>query len=219
MRRASFPQPLLDELYENQSITARHFAPAERRKLWLPQYSALVVDVDPVRRSLLDVAGAPIVTRLQHLDLMAYLPFDILSKVDVAAMANSLEVRVPLLDHHVVELAATMPSELKLAPEGNGFDKKHILKTLARRRYPSSIIDRPKMGFGVPIGDWMAGKLRADVESRLLQSSTLPRLFNMSMIGDLWQRHLASKDQTARIWNLLFLEEWLKTHQEALPAS
>lgn len=218
MRRASFPQPLVDELYENQSITARHFSPAERRQMLLPKYSTVVVDVDPERRALLDI-DAPIVSRLQHLDLMAYLPFDILSKVDVAAMANSLEVRVPLLDHHVVEMAATMPTELKLRPVAGGFDKKHMLKVLARQRYPSELIDRPKMGFGVPIGDWMAGKLRPEVESRLFESTTLPRLFVMAPIRELWQQHLANRNQASRIWNLLFLGEWLDTHQDSMPTS
>jgi asparagine synthase (glutamine-hydrolysing) len=218
MQRASFPQPLVDELYENQSITARHFTPAERRAMVLPKF-ARVVDVDPTRRALLDIEGAPIVTRLQYLDLMQYLPFDILCKVDVAAMANSLEVRVPLLDHHVVELAATMPTELKLKPVDGGYDKKHMLKVLARKRYPADLIDRPKMGFGVPIGEWMAGKLRADVEARLLGSHHLPRLFDMKPIQELWQRHLAHRDQTARVWNLLFLNEWLSSHEESIPVS
>ena len=88
------------------------------------------------RRALLELEGAPLLTRLQYLDLMMYLPFDILTKVDVAAMANSLEVRVPLLDHHVVELAATMPTELKLKPWPTASSAKHILKNLARRWYP-----------------------------------------------------------------------------------
>jgi len=217
LRRASFPLPLIDEMYQHQCVTAHHFAPVERRKLLRPQFQSLVQDVDRDRRALLDLPDAPVVTRLQHLDLMTYLPFDILTKVDIAAMANSLEVRVPLLDHHVVELAATMPSELKLKPLADGMDKKHILKNLAKRRYPSELIDRPKMGFGVPIGDWMAGRLRDEIELRLLHSPVLPRLFDMSAISAVWRRHLEHKDGTAKLWNLLFLDEWLKTHQEALP--
>jgi asparagine synthase (glutamine-hydrolysing) len=138
--------------------------------------------------------------------------------MDRMSMANSLEVRVPLLDHLVVELAAEMPSEYKLKPLINGFDKKHILKNLAKRRYPASLIDRPKMGFGVPIGDWMADALRSQVEERLLESQHLPRLFEMPVITALWQRHLARKDSAAKVWNLLILDEWLKTHEAAIPA-
>lgn len=218
LRRASFPQPLVDEIYQQHAITARHFSPADRRRLWRPVFHHLVRDVDRDRRALLDLAGAPVVTRLQNLDLHMYLPFDILTKVDIAAMANSLEVRVPLLDHHVVELAATMPSELKLAPVDGGFDKKHMLKQLAKRRYSASLIDRPKMGFGVPIGEWMRKKLRPEVEKRLLTSELLPLFFDASYIAEIWTRHVAEGNMTAKVWNLLFLEEWLRTHQDAIPA-
>ena len=115
--------------------------------------------MDEARKALLAL-DAPLMTRVQHLDLMAYLPFDILTKVDIAAMANSLEVRVPLLDHHVVELAATMPSELQAeaartaALEQEAHPQTAGAAAVIRRR----LIDRPKMGFGVPIGDWMAGR-------------------------------------------------------------
>ena len=101
---------------------------------------------------------------------MVYLPFDILTKVDIAAMANSLEVRVPLLDHHVVELAATMPTELKLKPLAEGVERKHVLKNLARRWYPEDLITRKKMGFGIPVGDWMADSLKDQTQERLLNS-------------------------------------------------
>jgi len=209
---------LLDRVFALQTVTSRHFSPEERRSLLRPVHHSSIVDFDVDRRRLLDVAGAPIVTRLQHLDLMAYLPFDILTKVDIAAMANSLEVRVPLLDHHVVELAARMPSEHKLKPLANGgFDKKHILKALARKRYSPAIVDRPKMGFGVPVGAWMAGKLRPQVEERLLSSKVLPRLFDITAVNTLWQRHVAHLDQTPKVWNLLFLEEWMRQHEAALP--
>lgn len=210
---------IVDEAYDLQCVTARHFSPAERRQMLRPEYQSTVCEHDSKRRSYLDVAGAPIVTRLQHLDLMAYLPYDILTKVDIAAMANSLEVRVPLLDHKVVELAATIPAEYKLKPfaDGVSFDKKHLLKKLARRRYPSELVDRPKMGFGVPIGAWMAGKLRPEVERRLLHSEYLPAVFDQDAIATLWQRHLLKQDATPKIWNLLFLEEWMRQHPDAMP--
>ena len=216
LRRSMERPSLLEALYQHQSATAHHFHPAERRKLWRTPYRGVVRDVDQRRLALLDLDGAPIVTRLQHLDLMQYLPFDILTKVDVAAMANSLEVRVPLLDHHVVELAASMPSEHKLKPVAGGYEKKAILKCLAKRRYPAPLIDRPKMGFGVPIGDWMAGPLRDAVEERLFRSAFLPRLVEIEHVQQIWRHHLEHRDGTAKLWNLLFLEEWLKTHDAAL---
>lgn len=226
-RQAQAPAAVLDDpvdaAYAHHCVTAHHFPPAERRQLWLPQFRNHVREVQPERRALMDLEGAPIVSRLQHLDLMAYLPFDILTKVDVASMANSLEVRVPLLDHKLVEMAATMPVEFKLKREVvNGetrYDKKHVLKRLAKTRYPAGIIDRPKMGFGVPIGDWMAGKLRSQIEARLLHSRVLPRFFDMAHVTALWRRHLEHRDATAKIWNLLFLDEWMKTHEAALTSA
>jgi asparagine synthase (glutamine-hydrolysing) len=218
-RRRLDDAAIVDEAYALHTVTARHFSPDERRQMLRPGHRGSVCDFDSKRRSYLDVEGAPIVTRLQHLDLMAYLPYDILTKVDIAAMANSLEVRVPLLDQKVVELAATIPAEHKLKPlagEG-GFEKKHLLKRLARQRYPAALVDRPKMGFGVPIGAWMAGKLRPEVERRLLHSEFLPAVFDMKSIEKLWQQHLATQGATAKIWNLLFLEEWMQQHPGAMP--
>ena len=216
MQRAAFAPPLIDELYREQSVTAHHFWPEHRRRLFRPELRYVVREVDTERRALLELSNAPILTRLQYLDLMMYLPFDILTKVDVAAMANSLEIRVPLLDHHVVELAATMPEALKLKPLADGVERKHILKKLARRWYPPELVDRKKMGFGVPVGDWMAGELREATAQRLFNSPVLPRLFDMAYISELWERHVAQRDQTNQIWNLLFLEEWLRTHEDAL---
>lgn len=216
-RRRIDEQHLVDEAYALHCVTARHFSPAERRTLLQPHLHGSVCDFDTKRRSLLDVEGAPIVTRLQHLDLKAYLPYDILTKVDVAAMANSLEVRVPLLDHEVVELAATIPSEYKLRPlEDGGYDKKFLLKKLAKQRYPASLIDRPKMGFGVPIGTWMATTLRPQVEQRLLNSPVLPAYLQIPAVKALFEQHVAQRDATPKIWNLLFLEEWMRGHQDAL---
>jgi asparagine synthase (glutamine-hydrolysing) len=212
----------IDRAYALHCVTAHHFHPQERRDLFKAEYRDAVREVQPERRALLDMDDAPIVSRLQRLDLLAYLPYDILTKVDVASMANSLEVRVPLLDHKLVEMAATVPADLKLRPEvADGtkrYDKKHLLKRVAKRRYRPELIDRPKMGFGVPIGAWMAGKLRQPVERRLVDSHWLALLFDMSRVSTLWRRHVQQGDCTPKIWNLLFLEEWMRTHPEALPA-
>jgi asparagine synthase (glutamine-hydrolysing) len=215
LRRGLHRQSWLDRVYTSQSETAHHFPPAARRQLWRAPFQHLVRDVDESRRRLLDLDDAPLVTRLQHLDLMAYLPYDILTKVDVAAMANSLEVRVPLLDHHVVELAATIPSEYKLAPLGGGeFDKKHLLKRLAKQRYPAALIDRPKMGFGVPMSQWI--KAGGEIEARLIGSPHLARYFNIAAVQALCDEHRRNPGSSARLWNLLFLDEWLTTHEPAL---
>jgi asparagine synthase (glutamine-hydrolysing) len=209
----------LDRAYQLHVTTARHFSNDERRQLFNARYRQAVGDRDSARRALLNIPGAPLISRLQHLDLMAYLPSDILVKVDIASMANSLEAREPLLDHVLVEIAASMPGELKLRPLTNGgeprFEQKHMLRVVAKRRYPASLIDRRKMGFGVPVGEWMRTTLGARVEARLLGSPVLPHFFDMPFIERLWTRHVAAGDGTAKIWNLLVLEEWLRAHPDA----
>jgi asparagine synthase (glutamine-hydrolysing) len=216
LRQRGSPSWLVGEIYREQCVTAHHFYPEERRRLFQPRLRRVVREVDVERRALLDMNGAPILTRLQYLDLMMYLPFDILTKVDVSSMANSLEVRVPLLDHLVVEMAARMPPELKLKPLDQGVERKHILKTLAKRWYSDAFINRPKMGFGVPVGTWLAGDLRAQTEQRLLASPMLTRLFDMTYVAEIWQRHLSGQDSTTKLWNLLFLDEWMRSHEDAL---
>ncbi len=218
-RRACVREETVERAYGLHCLTAKHFGPEERRQLLVPALRGIVRDRHPERRALMDLAGAPIISRLQHLDLMTYLPFDVLTKVDIASMANSLEVRVPLLDHELVELAATMPCELKLRPllrDGQpAYEQKHALRQLARRRYPADVVDRPKMGFGLPIGQWMRGALRSGVEARLLRSTRLSLLVERSQVAALWERHLAGQDSTPLLWNLLVLDAWMESHPEA----
>ena len=224
-RIASARRRSLDALswaYDRHCLTAYHFPPRERRALFLAPWRRLVADDFPDRRRWAGIGrNQPILSALQNVDIHAYLPFDILVKTDIASMANSLEVRVPLLDHLVVEAAASMPSELKLKIERGTdgtvrYDKKHILKTLAGKYYDPGFIDRPKMGFGIPLGAWFAGKLRPAVEKKLLGSEFLDRYFDRAEIAALLARHTAEQDYSTRIWNLLFLEEWMRTHPEAL---
>ena len=213
---------LIDKAYELHCYTSRHFAPSERRELFRNEYRDVVRNHVPERRALMNIGKQPLISRLQHLDMMAYLPFDILTKVDIASMANSLEARVPLLDHVLVETAARIPAEFKFKEEEiNNFvhyDKKHILKKLAKKRYPAEIIDRPKMGFGVPLGIWFATKLKKDIQKRLLESEYLPHLFNVNHIKRIIDMHTETTDYSTKLWNLLFLEEWISSHHDSLPS-
>lgn len=210
----------VDKAYQLHCYTAHHFPPAERRKLLREEHRGIVREIIPERRALMDIGKQPMISRLQHLDLMAYLPFDILTKVDIASMANSLEVRVPLLDHVLVEAAAQMPAEFKLKEEkidgAIQYDKKHILKRLAKQRYPANVIDRPKMGFGIPLGDWFARHLRETVRKKLLDSECLPLFFDMKEIKGVLDMHSESYNCSPKLWNLLFLGEWMDSHKEAL---
>lgn len=212
----------VDKAYELHCYTSMHFPASERRELFRNRFRDVVNSHNPGRRALMDIGRQPLISRLQNLDMMAYLPFDILTKVDIASMANSLETRVPLLDHVLVETAATIPAEFKLREEkidnAIQYNKKYLLKKLAKRRYPANIIDRPKMGFGVPLGIWFATKLKQDVHNRLLNSDYLPYLFNMKRINKLVDMHTETSDYSTKLWNLLFLEEWIRSHHDSLPA-
>ncbi len=212
----------LDKAYKLHCSTAQHFGPDRRRKLFREEYRGVVRDTVPERRGLMDIGrDQPLVSRLQHVDLMTYLPFDILTKVDAVSMANSLEVRVPMLDHVLVEAAAEMPAEFKLKEEQidgkTRYDKKHILKRLAKTRYPEEFLERPKMGFGMPLRPWFAADLKETVRQKLSTSEYLPAVLDREEVMKIHQAHSESSDYAYWLWNLLFLDEWMRGHPEALP--
>jgi len=144
-------------------------------------------------------------------DQMTYLPNDLLVKVDIASMANSLEARSPFLDHKVIEFAASLPENLKM----KRFETKSLLKKVAARLVPSEVIYRRKMGFGVPIGNWFRGEMRDFVRDVLLSESSLGRgLFKPSVVRRFVDEHTNSdRDHTFQIWTLLMLELWFREFQ------
>jgi asparagine synthase (glutamine-hydrolysing) len=143
-----------------------------------------------------------------YLDHLTYLPDDILVKVDRASMAASLELRAPFLDHRVVELAWQVPMRLKLV-EGSG---KRILKHLLARYVPSELTDRPKQGFGVPIGAWLRGALRPWAEELLSEERlAADGLLEAAPIRRLWERHLeGGEDHGTALWHVLVFQHWLR---------
>jgi len=148
------------------------------------------------------------VTRLQRLDVRTYLPEDILTKVDRASMLPSLETRVPLLDHVVMELAARMPSRLKLH---NGAGK-HILKSAVGDLLPQSILARPKMGFGVPLDRWFRADLASYVRDLLLSRAARQRgVIRPAAVERLLEQHQGGRNAGATLWALLMLEQWFLT--------
>lgn len=150
----------------------------------------------------------PEVTKLSYWDTITYLPDDILTKVDRAAMAAGLETRVPMLDHRVSAVAARIPPNFKV-DRGGG---KSVLKDVLARHVPRSMFKRPKTGFGMPIGDWLRGPLREWAES-LLDNRRLAETgwFNPGIVRRRWTDHLAGGASTAAgLWHVLMFMAWVE---------
>ncbi|KAF1695311.1 asparagine synthase (glutamine-hydrolyzing) [Pseudoxanthomonas koreensis] len=148
------------------------------------------------------------VARMMALDGLTYLPDDILVKVDRASMAVSLETRAPFLDHAVMEFAWSLPMHMKLR-DGRG---KWILRQLLDRHVPRALVERPKMGFGIPLDDWLRGPLR-DWAEALLDESRLRRegYLDPRPVRAAWHRHLCGEASFGyRLWSVLMFQAWLE---------
>jgi asparagine synthase (glutamine-hydrolysing) len=159
-----------------------------------------------LRRWFATANGSGIVDAAMLVDQMTYLPNDLLVKVDIASMANSLEARSPFLDHKVIEFAASLPESLKVS----GIGTKSFLKKVAARLVPRETIYRRKMGFGVPIGKWLRGEMKAFVREILLSDAAMKRgVIKPEMLRKYVDEHTVDgRDHASRIWALLMLELW-----------
>ncbi|MCH8499097.1 MAG: asparagine synthase (glutamine-hydrolyzing) [Marinobacter sp.] len=149
-------------------------------------------------------------SRILYTDIKTYLPGDILVKVDRMSMANSLETRAPLLDYRVVEYAAAIPAALKL----KGKEKKFILKDTFSRLLPDDILYRKKMGFSVPLADWLRHEIRPIADALLTDADGgLAQCFDMARVNQLWQAHLGGNNRhTQELWSMVAFGLWWQSY-------
>ncbi|MGH6680782.1 MAG: asparagine synthase-related protein, partial [Bradyrhizobium sp.] len=185
--------------------------PGLRRRLFSPGFSRSLQGYDAAEvltRHMAQSGSEDPLSKVQYADFKTYLPGDILTKVDRASMASSLEVRVPLLDHTLAEWAGRLPPNLKL----RGREGKWIFKSALKPHIPSEILYRPKQGFAVPLAAWFRGPLQERLGRRLngpvLRQSGL---FDMTMIARLLEQHQSgTRDHSAPLWLLSMFEAFLR---------
>lgn len=189
--------------------TVSWFTPAMKKALYGPELRKAIGDYDPfsVMKEYFDrCEGWDPLSRIQYVDIKTYLVDDILTKVDRASMAHSLEVRVPLLDHQVMEYAASIPSRYKL----HRGQEKYIFKKILSQLLPADVLNRPKMGFSIPLAEWFRKDLKQSFEQRLFSEKTVSGgLFNSQPIHQWWNQHQwGVRDYAPWLWALLVFEGW-----------
>ncbi|MEE9147182.1 MAG: asparagine synthase C-terminal domain-containing protein, partial [Candidatus Tectomicrobia bacterium] len=194
-----------------------YFGEEAKRKLYCKDFRALLEEKkagDWMALLFANVPNLDPVEAAMAVDVQSYLPYDLLVKMDITSMANSLEARSPFLDHDVMEFAARLPVGMKL----RGQQSKFLLKRAFADLLPIENVRRRKMGFGVPVGTWLCGPLRHVLEDALLSEQTLRRgYFQPAFVRHLVTAHVERQaDHSFALWNLLMLELW---HREFLDRS
>jgi asparagine synthase (glutamine-hydrolysing) len=187
------------------------FPASLRRRLLEPEF---VAEPAPTA-ALLGAPRLPGLAGLQLLDLERYLPDDLLLKADIASMAHSLELRSPFLDWEVLEVGISLPDALKL----RGRRGKEALRRAFAEALPPPVASRAKSGFGVPLADWFRGELRDLAGDLLLEGARRRGQLRPQAVEALLREHARGRaDHGHRLWCLLMLELWQRTHLEARPA-
>jgi asparagine synthase (glutamine-hydrolysing) len=193
-----------------------YFREDEKEALYTPGLRALLNGSDAearLGRHFERFASLPLHSRMMRFDFETYLPEDVLTKVDRMSMAHSIESRVPLLDNHVIDFAATLPADLKIH-RGRG---KHIMKEALKGLVPDTILNRKKQGFGVPLGAWFRGGLTSMFADVLGSARTRQRgYFEPVFIDRLVQQHLSGRrDHTLQLWQLMVFELWHRRYVDS----
>jgi asparagine synthase (glutamine-hydrolysing) len=196
------------------------FTPEDKRALLTRDFRRVLNGHEPASlfgEKFARVAGLDHLSRILYVDTKTYLPNDILVKVDRMAMANSLEVRSPLLDHKIIEFAATLSPDLKFRRR----TPKYLLKRYLERFLSADLIHRPKQGFSIPLAEWLRGELRETAWDLLL--SQRPRCrgyFAPEAVQHLWEAHQRRvRDHSHHLWTLMVLELWHRLFVDQLPSA
>ncbi|MGH9733382.1 MAG: asparagine synthase (glutamine-hydrolyzing) [Candidatus Acidiferrales bacterium] len=217
--RASKYLPLVDlpfeDYYYSRTSSPLHYFNSEFRTLYSQAFASQIdkpASLEPIRRCHATSREYGVVDRMLYIDSKTWLPDDLLVKADKMTMANSVELRVPLLDHVILEFAASLPVRHKV----RGNTTKYIAKKALSSRVPKPILDRRKAGFPVPYESWLGNGMKSWVHDVLFDRRTLNRgYFNRSAVEDLLRRNQASGAYSKEVFSLLTLELW---HREFLEA-
>ena len=186
------------------------FAAAEKHSLYTDDVRSELAGInslDLLDRAYASSTAPDALGRLIDTDIHTYLPGDLLAKMDIATMANSLEARSPFLDHELMEWAARLPTGLKV----NRGTTKYLLKRAVSPWLPPEVIDRPKMGFGIPLATWLRTDLRDLLWSVLTDTTAKQRgLFRPDAVLAMLHRHEQGRDESRRLWALVQAELWFR---------
>ena len=213
--------PPVPDLVSHWYERSPYFPPGQRTALWREEFRDRPMTTERWNRELFGEfePNTGVLERCQSADILSYLPYDNLTKVDIVSMAHGLEVRVPLLDHELIETVARMPGRLRLSKVNRGGTRrdneegewcgKYALKKTAQRFYSWSFLTRQKMGFSMPVAEWFLGDYKDELRDRLLDSgSGLSNWLERKFIRQLISEHGQTDDHGHRLWLLLVVSEW-----------
>ena len=185
------------------------FRPDEKCSLFTPEFQRSLADYDSIdifRKYYDEADTSDPLSRIQYVDIKTYLPDDILTKVDRASMAVSLELRAPILDHELMEMAASMPSDLKL----RGRTGKYIFKKSLEPLLPANILYRRKQGFSVPLDRWFRNEIKDVAYAAIMKSDD--GILNRVYLSKIWKQHQSGRfDRSAYLWSVFMFRKWQET--------